>query len=197
VPTECFLAPLSFQHLDEIYHPVFYHLCYNFFQVYKHIPANNYAFIDSQNLNLSIREQGWILDFARFRIYLRDKYNITKAFVFIGYVPGNQPLYTNLQKDGYILVFKPTLNIPDGSIKGNVDAELILHTMIEYANYEKALIITGDGDFYCLVEHLLKNDKLLHLMVPNQYKFSSLFRKMRSGLVFMNGLRSKLELRRK
>lgn len=33
---------------------------------------NNYAFIDSQNLNLSIREQGWILDFGKFRIYLRD-----------------------------------------------------------------------------------------------------------------------------
>jgi hypothetical protein len=53
--------------------------------------ANNYAFIDSQNLNLSIREQGWVLDFARFRVYLTDKYCITKAFIFIGYVPQNQP----------------------------------------------------------------------------------------------------------
>jgi len=38
------------------------------------IGANNYAFIDSQNLNLSIREQGWVLDFKKFRIYLKDKY---------------------------------------------------------------------------------------------------------------------------
>ncbi len=30
---------------------------------------NNYAFIDSQNLNLSIRDQGWVLDFRRFRKY--------------------------------------------------------------------------------------------------------------------------------
>jgi len=34
---------------------------------------NNYAFIDSQNLNLSIREQGWALHFRKFRQYLRDK----------------------------------------------------------------------------------------------------------------------------
>jgi len=130
--------------------------------------GNNYAFIDSQNLNLSIREQGWVLDFARFRVYLKEKYCITKAFIFIGYIPQNQTLYTNLQKDGYILVFKPTLTLPDGGVKGNVDAELVLHTMIEYTNYEKALIVTGDGDFYCLVDYLLSNDKLLNLMIPNK-----------------------------
>ena len=54
---------------------------------------NNYAFIDSQNLNLSIRSLGWKLDFARFRIYLKEKYGVTKAFLFIGYVEGNNDLY--------------------------------------------------------------------------------------------------------
>ncbi len=154
---------------------------------------NNYAFIDSQNLNLSIREQGWVLDFRKFRTYLKDKYGIAKAFVFIGYVPQNQDLYTSLQKDGYILIFKPTLSLPSGSVKGNVDAELILHTMIEYNNYEEALIVTGDGDFYCLVDYLVKNGKLLKLMVPNMNKFSSLYRKMMTHIVFMNNLRRKLE----
>ena len=154
---------------------------------------NNYAFIDSQNLNLSIREQGWVLDFAKFRIYLKDKYGIAKAFIFIGYVPQNQDLYTNLQKDGYILIFKPTLNLPSGGVKGNVDAELVLHTMIEYQNYDKALVVTGDGDFYCLVDYLAKNDKLLKLMIPNMNKFSSLYRKMMLHVVFMNNLRGKLE----
>jgi uncharacterized LabA/DUF88 family protein len=159
--------------------------------------ANNYAFIDSQNLNLSIREQGWILDFARFRVFLEDKYYIKKAFIFIGYVPQNQPLYTNLQKDCYILVFKPTLILPDGEVKGNVDAELVLHTMIEYTNYDKALIVTGDGDFYCLVDYLLKNGKLLNLMIPNMRKYSSLFRRLRAHIVFMNGFRGKVEYHQK
>jgi len=154
---------------------------------------NNYAFIDSQNLNLSIREQGWILDFRGFRIYLKEKYGITKAFIFIGYVPQNQDLYTNLQKDGYILIFKPTLNLPNGGVKGNVDAELVLHAMIEYPNYDKALIVTGDGDFYCLVDYLLKKDKLLKLMVPNKNRFSSLFRKMMPHIIFMNNMQSMLE----
>jgi uncharacterized LabA/DUF88 family protein len=154
---------------------------------------NNYAFIDSQNLNLSIRNQDWVLDFKKFRRYLGDKYSITKAFLFIGYIPQNQTLYINLQKDGYILVFKPTLTLPDGRVKGNVDAELVLHAMIEYTNYDKALIVTGDGDFYCLIEHLIKQNKLLKLMIPDRNKYSSLFRKLMNHIVFMNELRLKLE----
>lgn len=156
-------------------------------------PQTNYAFIDSQNLNLSIREQGWILDFGKFRTYLTRKYDITKAFIFIGYVHENQSLYTNLQKDGYILIFKPTLKLPDGKAKGNVDAELVLYTMIEWDNYDQALIVTGDGDFYCLVEYLTKTRKLLKLMIPNKEKFSSLFRKMMPHIIFMNNLRNMLE----
>jgi len=154
---------------------------------------NNYAFIDSQNLNLAIRNQGWVLDFKKFRRYLQDKYNIGKAFIFIGFMPQNQALYTGLQKDGFILVFKPTLTLPNGKVKGNVDSELVLHTMIEYLNYDKALIVTGDGDFYCLVDYLIKNDKLLKLMIPDRNKFSSLFKGLMSHVVFMNNLKDKLE----
>ncbi len=155
--------------------------------------ANNYAFIDSQNLNLSIRNQGWVLDFKKFRIHLKEKYLVTRAYLFIGYVPHNQTLYTNLQEDGYILVFKPTLSLPDGTVKGNVDAELVLHTMIEYDNYDKALIVTGDGDFYCLIDYLQNNEKLLKLMVPDKNRFSSLFRKVIPHIIFMNNLRNLLE----
>jgi uncharacterized LabA/DUF88 family protein len=134
-----------------------------------------------------------VLDFKKFRRYLGDKYSITKAFLFIGYIPQNQTLYINLQKDGYILVFKPTLTLPDGRVKGNVDAELVLHAMIEYTHYDKALIVTGDGDFYCLIEHLIKQNKLLKLMIPDRNKYSSLFRKLMNHIVFMNELRLKLE----
>lgn len=107
---------------------------------------NNYAFIDGNNLYQSIREQKWSLDYKRFRKYLYDQYGVTNAFLFIGYIDTNEALYTSLQKQEYILVFKPTLYLPDGRQKGNVDTELVLHVMIEYPNYEKAVIVTGDGD---------------------------------------------------
>lgn len=156
--------------------------------------TKNYAFIDSQNLNLAILDQGWKLDFRRFRIYLRDKYQVEKAFLFVGFIPKNQELYTMLQSFGYILIFKPTLELKDGKVKGNCDAELVLHAMIEYSNYAKAVIVTGDGDFYCLVDYLFKKNKLKRLLVPNVKKYSTLLKPFAPNKIdFMNNLRGKLE----
>ena len=159
---------------------------------------NNYAFIDSQNLNLSIRRLGWQLDFARFRIYLTEKYGVKKAFLFIGYIPKHQDLYTFLQKAGYLVIFKPTIEYTEDSgtrkSKGNVDAELVLHTMIEYPNYDGAVIITGDGDFYCLVDYLHKQEKLYRLLIPDAHRYSRLLKPFAPNKVdFMNTLRAKLE----
>lgn len=159
-----------------------------------HRPQTNFAFIDSQNLHLSIREAGWDLDFARFRIYLSEKYGVSQAFLFIGYQPKKHSLYTALQRMGYICIFKPTLTYKDGSTKGNCDAELVLHTMIEFNNYEKTVIITGDGDFHCLVDYLVKKDKLEKLLIPNQKKYSALLKRFPSGfLAFVTDLKITLE----
>lgn len=154
-----------------------------------------YAFIDSQNVNLAIRDQGWKLDFARFYIYLRDKYKIKKAFLFIGYKKENKALYTYLKRSGYTIIFKPTLAHYNKGIKetkGNVDAELVLHAMIEFNQYNKAIIISGDGDFHCLIEYLLKKKKLGRVLIPNRKKFSRLLWKYNKYLDFMNNLRGKL-----
>lgn len=156
---------------------------------------NNYAFIDSQNLNLGVRSQGWILDFARFRVYLKDKYAVTKAFLFIGYVAENQVLYTKLQQARYIVIFKPTLEVTmEGRviIKGNVDAELVLHAMIEYQNYEKAVIVSGDGDFHCLIEYLVEQNKLRKIVVPNK-RYSTLLRKFSMHIVSISLMKDKLQ----
>lgn len=153
-----------------------------------------YAFIDSQNLNLAIRDQGWILDFKRFRKFLLEKHGVDRAYLFIGFLPNNQALYSFLQESGFVLIFKPCLFLPDGKIKGNVDAELVLHAMIQFGNYDKAVIVTGNGDFACLVQYLNENNKLYRLLVPNSQKYSSLLRAAAADKVdFMNNLRVKLE----
>ena len=160
---------------------------------------NNYAFIDSQNLNLAIRGLGWKLDFKRFRVYLKEKYGVTRAFIFIGFIEGNTSLYTALQEAGFLCVFKPTLRHKDGSTKGNCDAELVLQTMIEYPNFDNAVIVTGDGDFHCLAKYLIEKEKLEVVMIPNRLKFSALFKFVlfRPYLRFVNDLKEKLELKKK
>lgn len=157
------------------------------------VKENNFAFIDSQNLNLSIKDQGWLLDFKKFRVYLKDRFYINEAYIFIGFVKGNQKLYTYLQKAGYIIVFKPTLKLPNEKFKGNVDAELVLHSMIQYNHYDKAVIVSGDGDFHCLIDYFLKNNKLKRLVVPNKKRYSSLLRVFSGFISFLNGTKEKLK----
>lgn len=157
---------------------------------------NNYAFIDSQNLNLSIQQLKWKVDFKKFRKYLSEKYQVSKALLFIGYVPGNDDLYQFLQSAGFICIFKPTLTYNKDQIKGNCDAEMVLHTMIEYPNYDQAVLVTGDGDFYCLANHLIKHKKLKKLLIPNQRQYSELLKRFDSGFIgFVSDLRSKLAYR--
>lgn len=159
-----------------------------------------FAFIDSQNLNLGVQSLGWKLDWRKFRQYLRNKYNVEKAYLFIGQLAGNESLYKYLQECGYILIFKPTLYHYEGKrlvVKGNVDAELVMHTMIEFKNYEKAIIVSGDGDFYCLIEYLEERRKLLKVLVPSKH-FSSLLRKFNQNnyIVRMDLLQDSLELKK-
>ena len=156
-----------------------------------------YAFIDSQNLNLGVRSQGWQLDWRKFRQYLRNKYNVNKAYLFIGQVAGNETLYGFLQRAGFLLIFKPTLEHHRQNkvkIKGNVDAELVLHSMIQYRNYDKTVIVTGDGDFHCLIEYLEKKGKLLKILAPTKH-YSSLLRKFNNQnyIVRIDLLRGSLE----
>jgi len=156
---------------------------------------STYAFIDSQNLNLGIRNLGWKLDWRKFKQYLQNKYKINKAYLFIGQIAGQESLYTYLQESGFILIFKPTLIHTINrkiQVKGNVDAELVLHAMIQYKNYDKAIIISGDGDFHCLIEYLSSKNKLHRILVPNK-KYSKLLHKFNNFIVRVDLLKQSLE----
>lgn len=161
----------------------------------KKVQQNNFAFIDSQNLNLGIQSVGWKLDFRKFRLYLKNKYGVEKAYLFIGQLPGNESLYDSLQDAGYHLIFKPTTAYEvDGrrTVKGNVDAELVLYAAAKvYAKYDKAVIVSGDGDFRCLVEYLEERGKLAHVMVPNR-NYSQLLGKYLSYIVRLDKLKGSL-----
>lgn len=159
---------------------------------------SNYAFIDAQNLHLGIQSLGWHLDHKKFRRYLAEKYHVEVAYLFIGYIAENQDLYSALQEAGYVLVFKPILSDEQGEVKGNVDADLVLQAMIDYKKYDKAVIITSDGDFYSLVKYLYRHEKLERVMSPYIKTCSVLLKKTaKEKIVFMDNLRKKLEYNKK
>lgn len=173
---------------------------------------NTYAFIDSQNLNLGTQRMGWKLDWRKFRKFLRDKYGVTKAYMFIGYMSENEALYEYMHELGFLVVLKPTVDVSakpqtdsnnksqtpkDGedkekpSIKGNVDAELVLYAMKELPNYEQAIIVSGDGDFFSLAEYLEEKGKLAQILTPN-WQYSSLLKVFENKITRLDQLRRQL-----
>jgi uncharacterized LabA/DUF88 family protein len=159
---------------------------------------NNYAFIDGQNLNAGTEAAGWKIDQKKFREYLKNEHGVSKAYIFIGFMEEYQPLYTALQDAGFILHFKPLVRHEDVTIKGNVDADLVLQAMIDIDSYEKAVIVSGDGDFAGLVRHLATKNKLKQVLIPNKYKYSSLFNRLEEYekyFTYMDDLRIQLAYR--
>lgn len=154
---------------------------------------NNFAFIDSQNVYRGIKSQGWEMDWFRFRRYLHEKYSVSTAYMFLGYIPTNDSLYELLQKAGFILKFKPVIPDETGKPKGNVDADLVLQVMIDLDNYDKAIIVTSDGDFYSLARHLYSIKKLKLVMSPYIKTCSTLLKKeAREKIIYMENLQSKI-----
>ena len=147
---------------------------------------NNYAFIDGNNLYLGAKAQGIKLDYRKLRLYLTNKFNVSKAFIFIGYDPEHSRLYNSLHNAGFILVSKPTVKYYENgkrTMKGNVDAELVLHSAaIEYSNYDRAIVITSDGDFRCLFEYLKEKEKLERIITPTKF-YSSLLQRFRKDIL--------------
>ncbi len=157
---------------------------------------NNIAYIDAANLYNGIKSLGWELDYARFRIWLSEKYLVKRAYLFIGLVPKYNDLYTHLQEAGFTLVFKETTYDGEGKIKGNCDADLVLQATRDFYenNLEKAIITASDGDYSGLVKFLNEKNKIMVILSPaNEKKCSILLKRTGVPITYLNDKRSILE----
>jgi uncharacterized LabA/DUF88 family protein len=175
----------------------------------KDLPEKVYAFIDSQNLNVGTQKFGWTMNWIRFRKWLAEEYNVENAYMFIGYIPENEALYEQMHDAGFLVVLKQTYDMTrikeekldaDGKpeekppLKGNVDTDLVLWAMKELGNYQKAIIVSGDGDFFSLVEYLHSKKRLLHVMTPSGH-YSQLYNAYKDYVVQLDHYKRTLEYR--
>ncbi|ETB63552.1 TPA: NYN domain-containing protein [Candidatus Nomurabacteria bacterium] len=142
---------------------------------------NNIAFIDGQNLYLGTKQDGWSVDLTKLRIYLKDKYKIKDAYYFLGYLnEENNELYKQIQKSGFIVVFKEHNEYALTKKKGNVDTDIvfeIMKSMIDN-NFNKIVLVSGDGDYKKVVDYLIEKDRFEKILFPNIKFASSLYKKL-------------------
>lgn len=157
----------------------------------------NVAYIDNTNLHKSCEAEGFKIDYKKFRTYLLERLGVKTAYIFIGYVPGNEERYRKFQERGYTLIFKPTLPDGNGKIKGNCDAELVLQATRDYYEntFEKAIIVSSDGDFGCLIQFLQERDKLEIVLSPrNKNMCSSLIKRLAPKITFLPEVKDLIKL---
>ena len=154
---------------------------------------NNFAFIDWANLHKGLEELGWSLDYSRFRVWLSEKYGITKAYLFLGFLSSKKDLYLRLNEAGFTLIYKEITYGDGGRLKGNCDADLVLGAVIDYYElcFDKAVLISSDGDFAGLVGFLKKKDAFLSLISPHE-KCSLLLRKLNIPVLYLDTQRNAL-----
>lgn len=155
---------------------------------------NNFAYIDGANLHRGIADLGWKLDYKKSRVWLAEKYSVKTAYIFLGLVPKYKELYKYLQECGFVVIFKQVNYTDDGTVKGNCDAILVLNAVSDFyeKKFEKAIIVSSDGDYAELVE-FLKNKKAFLSVVSPGNKCSYLLRRQNTPLLYLDTQRKKLE----
>ena len=155
------------------------------------------TYIDASNLKFGVEQSGWELDYKSFRSWLRDKFDVSRVILFMGLIPDNSELYNHLQSIGYDISFKPTITNKEGKTKGNVDGELILTIAKDfYENKLKSVVlVSGDGDYHCIVEFLKEKNIPITIVSPNRKYLSLLLKRTNVSIVildeFIENLRQK------
>lgn len=147
---------------------------------------SNIAYIDGQNLFMGTTKstKPWEINLLRFRIYLRDLYQVDRAYYYLGYVQNGetyQQLYEEIQAAGFILVFREHNSAMLGTKKGNVDSDIIFSVMkrlYKGEEFNQIVLVSGDGDYKMLVDFLIEEQKFRKVLFPDGKRASSLYKQI-------------------
>jgi len=144
-------------------------------------------YIDGNNLHRRASELGFIINYKKFTGWLKQKYKAQNVYLFLGFINKLKEYYDQLTQNGLILVFKE-VTYGNNSVKGNCDAEMILKVVSDFytKSFNTCLIITGDGDFGCVVEFLRNNAVFDGVIAPDKNKCSILLRNKNVSVTFLN-----------
>ena len=117
---------------------------------------------------------------------MKDKYKVREAYYFLGYVSEEQQdLYNNLQKAGFIVLFKEHSPNLKAEKKGNVDTDIVFEIMknlIDNKDFDRVVLVSGDGDYKKVIDYLIKKEKFKKILFPNKKFASSLYNSLSNEL---------------
>ncbi|MFY0609409.1 MAG: NYN domain-containing protein [Candidatus Atelocyanobacterium thalassa] len=106
-------------------------------------------FIDGSNLFYAALQLGIEIDYTRLLYRLTEGSRLLRAFFYTGVDRTNekqQGFLLWMRRNGYRVIAKDLVQLPDGSKKANLDVEIAVDLMALVGSYDTAIIVSGDGD---------------------------------------------------
>jgi uncharacterized LabA/DUF88 family protein len=112
-------------------------------------------FVDGSNLFYAAMQMGIEIDYTKLLCYLTQGSQLLRAFFYTGTDRVNdkqQGFLLWMRRNGYRVVTKDLVQLPDGSKKANLDVEIAVDMMTLADHYDTAVLVSGDGDLAYAVD---------------------------------------------
>jgi uncharacterized LabA/DUF88 family protein len=106
-------------------------------------------FIDGSNLFYAALQLGIEIDYTKLLLRLTGGSRLLRAFFYTGVDRTNekqQGFLLWMRRNGYRVITKDLVQLPDGSKKANLDVEIAVDLMALVGSFDTAVIVSGDGD---------------------------------------------------
>jgi uncharacterized LabA/DUF88 family protein len=112
-------------------------------------------FIDGSNLFYAALQLGIEIDYSKLLYRLTAGSRLLRSFFYTGVDRTNekqQGFLLWMRRNGYRVIAKDLVQLPDGSKKANLDVEIAVDMMALIGSYETAVLVSGDGDLAYAVD---------------------------------------------
>lgn len=154
------------------------------------------VYIDVQNVHRKTLDYNRRIDWKKFFVYLTDKYKVNVVYYAVWYVKQYDYFYKRLKSIGYTLLFKDTITLPNGEIKGNVDIDIAIKSILDLRreSLQEAYLITNDGDYNSLMKVLIQEWVFAGLIVPDRRSASRLIKDFNRTILDLQEIKTKISL---
>jgi uncharacterized LabA/DUF88 family protein len=112
-------------------------------------------FIDGSNLFYAALQLNIEIDYTKLLARLTGGSRLLRSFFYTGVDRTNekqQGFLLWMRRNGYRVIAKDLVQLPDGSKKANLDVEIAVDMMSLVGCYDTAVLVSGDGDLAYAVD---------------------------------------------
>ena len=157
-----------------------------------------FAFIDASNIIYGAADHGWKMDFVKLHSYLRIRFKVDRIYYYAGLDKDNLKqiqFYEKLQEFGYTLRLVPVKVFKDGKKKADIDSRMTFEMMKYFAKYDNAVVLSGDGNYYWVLEYLLLNKKSVKLIAHTKSTARELKKLFGEKFTDLSRIKNKIEFK--